>query len=61
MLEKTFLKGVSNFVSVFGVGGISQSVAGNVVARCADPNLTDEQFEALAKEVEKEGYELTLV
>lgn len=44
MITEFFLNGMSNVVSVFGVGGISQSVAGHVVARCADPNLTEEEY-----------------
>ena len=57
ILFKAFAKGTS----VFGIGGISQSVAGDVVARCAEPNLSDEEFEALAQRVAEQGYKLEMI
>lgn len=58
---KSMLRAVSHVCAIAGVGGISQSVAGHVVAKCADPNLTEEQFRQLIEEVSKEGYELKYV
>jgi hypothetical protein len=56
-----FFTGMSKVVSMFGIGGISQSVASDVVARCADPTLSDAEFEALKRDVAKRGYSLELV
>lgn len=54
-------KTITRLGAVAGIGGISQSVAGHVVARCADPNLNEKEFEKLVEEVSKEGYELKYV
>lgn len=61
MVTELVLKGMANVVAIFGIGGISQSVTGHVVSRCADPNLTEEEFLQLAEEVAKEGYVLEYV
>lgn len=61
MVSEALLLTMSRVVSVFGIGGISQSVAGQVVTKCADPNLTEEEFRQLAAEVATQGYELEYV
>lgn len=60
-MSKLLFKSMSLLASVAGIGGISQSVAGHVVAKCADPTLTDSEFNELVEEVAKEGYELKYI
>jgi hypothetical protein len=60
MTDKVFA-GMQKVVSFFGIGGISQGVAGDVVRRLADPDLSDAEFQALQAEVANRGYELTPV
>lgn len=61
LLGKSIFKTIERFATISGIGGISQSVAGEVVSRCADPNLTEEDFQKLVAEVAEQGYELTYV
>jgi len=60
MTERVFA-GMQKVASIFGIGGISQGVAGDVVRGLADPNLSDEEFQALQADVALRGYELTQV
>ncbi|MEO5590654.1 MAG: hypothetical protein ABIS03_13785 [Gemmatimonadaceae bacterium] len=60
MTERVFA-GMQKVASIFGIGGISQGVAGDVVRRLADPDLSDAEFQALQDEVAGRGYELTAV
>lgn len=60
MMAEHVFKGMQKVASVWGIGGISQGVAGEVVARIADPNLSDEDFRALQEDVATRGYELEL-
>jgi len=49
---------LSRFVSMAGIGGIAQTVSTDLLARLAEPNLTDEQFRLLQQEAAAAGYEL---
>lgn len=60
MTDRVFA-GMQKVASIFGIGGISQGVAGDVVRRLADPDLSDVEFQALQADVASRGYELTLV
>jgi hypothetical protein len=50
--------GLSRIVSMAGIGGIAQTVSTQLLAKLADPNLTEEAFAALVIEAEKAGYDL---
>jgi hypothetical protein len=52
------MKTVARTFSVPGIGGISQAVAGDIVAKCADPSLSDQEFARLMDQAESQGYEL---
>jgi hypothetical protein len=58
-LTKLLFSRVAKIAMLPGIGGISQSVAGQLVARCADPSLTNAEFEALITEAKEKGYELS--
>ncbi len=60
MMQDRLFKGMQRVASIWGIGGISQGVAGDVVRRIADPNLTESEFRKLQEEVAGSGYELTL-
>lgn len=60
MMNDRLFKGMQKVASIWGIGGISQGVAGDVVRRIADPDLTEGEFHALQAEVATRGYELTL-
>jgi hypothetical protein len=60
MMNDRLFKGMQKVASIWGIGGISQGVAGDVVRRIADPNLTEKEFRTLQEEVASRGYELTL-
>lgn len=51
-------RAASRFVAMAGIGGIAQSVATDLLAKLAEPKLTDEEFEKLKKEAEDRGYVL---
>jgi hypothetical protein len=61
MMTDRVFAGMQKVASIFGIGGISQGVAGDVVRRLADPDLSDAEFQALQTEVAGRGYELTAV
>jgi hypothetical protein len=61
MMTDRVFTGMQKVASVFGIGGISQGVAGDVVRRLADPDLSDAEFQALQVDVARRGYELTPV
>jgi len=61
MMTDRVFAGMQKVASVFGIGGISQGVAGDVVRRLADPELSDTEFQSLQAEVASRGYELTPV
>ena len=46
------------FVSLPGIGGIAQTVATELLARLADPSLSDADFEELQAEARAKGYRL---
>jgi hypothetical protein len=50
---------ISRFVSMSGIGGISQSVSSQLLARLAEPDLSDEEFSQLQADAEEKGYELS--
>ena len=50
--------GLSRFVSLAGIGGISQTVANELVAQLADPDLSERDFQRLVKKAESMGYVL---
>ncbi len=60
MVSEHIFKGMQKVASVWGIGGISQGVASDVVATIADPNLSEEDFRALQADVASKGYELEL-
>ena len=51
-------RAISRFVAMAGIGGIAQSVASDLLARLAKPELTDEEFDMLQREAEQRGYVL---
>jgi hypothetical protein len=51
-------KTLSRFVSMAGIGGIAQTVFTDLLARLADPNLSDEEFRALQDDAARAGFEL---
>lgn len=61
MITGRVFAGMQKVASVFGIGGISQGVAGDVVRSLADPDLSDADFQALQASVALRGYELTPV
>jgi hypothetical protein len=50
---------LARFVSMSGIGGIAQSVATNLLARLADPDLSDEEFKKLQDEAAEQGFILS--
>lgn len=52
---------LSRFVAMAGIGGIAQSVATDLLARLANPALTDQEFQSLQREAEERGYALERV
>ncbi len=61
MMTDRVFAGMQKVASIFGIGGISQGVAGDVVRRLADPDLSDAEFQDLQLDVARRGYELTSV
>jgi hypothetical protein len=61
MMTDRVFAGMQKVASIFGIGGISQGVAGDVVRSLADPNLGDDEFRALQTDVARRGYELSPV
>jgi hypothetical protein len=61
MMTDRVFAGMQKVASIWGIGGISQGVAGDVVRSLADPNLSDAEFCALQDDVALRGYELTPV
>lgn len=57
-MTATLLKTVARLFSVPGIGGISQAVAGEIVSKCGDPTLSDEEFAGLIQLAAEQGYEL---
>ncbi len=60
LMNDQVFKSMQKVMSIFGIGGISQGVAGDVVRRIADPNLSEEEFRTLQADVASRGYELSL-
>ena len=60
-MTKALMSHITKIAMLPGIGGISQAVAGELVARCADPTLTNDEFDALVAKAAAQGYELARV
>jgi hypothetical protein len=54
-------KFLCRFVSLSGIGAISQSVADEIVAQLLKPDLSDAEFQSLQNLAQKQGYLLERV